>query len=165
MFWHSLFFVGTMKCRSQWIWLVKRREFPVWMQLICEKMTALHAAPARRINSCLILFVDFISWRQLLVCYLWFYYLSLCMSINVYFLAHSDDGEMYHRVCKGNQLRMCSVRLEFSQQKAVRCVSICNKHQWPLVIWENLHPLLPYLKTPFAYELFLLHIKQRQTKT
>jgi len=87
------------------------------------------------------------------------------MSINVCCLARSDDGEIYHRVCKGNEHRMCSVRLEFSQQKAVRCVSICNKHHWPLVIWENLHPLLPYLKTLFAYELFLLHIKQRQTKT
>lgn len=76
-----------------------------------------------------------------------------------------SDGEMYRRVCEGNELRMCSVRLEFSRQKAARRVSICNKHQWLLVIWENLHPLLPYLKTTFAYELFLLHIKQRATKT
>lgn len=88
MFWHSLFFVGTMKCRSQWIWLVKRREFPVWMQLICEKMTALHAAPARRINSCLILFVDFISWRQLLVCYLWFY-ICLCAWVLMFIFWHT----------------------------------------------------------------------------
>ncbi len=71
MFWHSLFFVGTMKCRSQWIWLVKRREFPVWMLLICEKMTALHAAPVREINSC-VLFCLLTS--SALVCYLRFYF-------------------------------------------------------------------------------------------
>lgn len=113
---------------------------------------------------CLILFVDFISWRRLLVCYLRFYF-CCCAWVLMFIFWHTVVMERYTTGFAREMNSRCVALGLSSLGRRQRGVSICNKHQWPLVIWENLHPLLPYLKTPFAYELFLLHIKQRQTKT